>query len=237
MKRELQSYFATPLAYIFIVTFLVLSGLFTFYPGNFFEREQADLQPFFMFHPWLYLFLIPAISMRLWAEERRSGSIELLLTLPLSAAEAVAGKFLAAWLFAGLALSLTLPMWLTVNYLGEPDNGAIATGYLASWLLAGGFLAVCTCVSAANRNPVPAFILSVVVCLLLLLSGLPLVLDSVNSWAPLWLTDAIANLSFLSHFQSLSRGVIDLRDLLYFVFLIGLGLYSNVVILDLKKAA
>ena len=125
LRRELASYFATPIAYVFILIFLVLSGVFTFYMGSFYEREQADLNAFFNFHPWLYLFLVPAISMRLWSEERKSGSIELLLTLPLTRFDAVLGKFLAAWLFAGLALLLTFPMWITVNMLGEPDNGVI----------------------------------------------------------------------------------------------------------------
>lgn len=177
-KRELASYFATPLAYVFIVIFLVLAGVFTFYLGNFYERNQADLASFFAFHPWLYLFLVPALAMRLWAEERKSGSIELLMTLPLTRFEAVAGKFLAAWAFAGIALLLTFPMVLTVNYLGEPDNGAILAGYLGSWLLAGGYLAIGSCMSALAKNQVIAFILAVAACFLFMLSGFPLVLDA-----------------------------------------------------------
>jgi ABC-2 type transport system permease protein len=235
-RRELASYFVTPVAYVFIVIFLVLAAAFTFYLGGFYERGQADLAPFFNFHPWLYLFLIPAISMRLWAEERKSGSIELLMTLPLTLAQAVWGKFLAAWCFAGIALALTFPIWLTVNYLGKPDNGAILAAYIGSWLMAGGFLSIGTCMSALTRNQVIAFILGVVGCFIFLLSGFPLVLDVVRGWAPAALVDAIASLSFLSHFESISKGVIDLRDLLYFALLIGCWLMATGIVLDMKKA-
>ena len=235
-KRELGSYFATPLAYVFIVIFLVLSGVFTFYLGGFFERNQADLQPFFNFHPWLYLFLVPAIAMRLWAEERKSGSIELLMTLPITRFEAVTGKFLAAWVFAGIALLLTSPMIITVNYLGQPDNGAIFTGYLGSWLMAGGFLAIGSCMSALAKNQVIAFILAVVVSFLFIVSGFPLVLDAFSAWAPQMVLDAIASLSFLTRFEAISKGVIDLRDLLYFVTLIAAWLAATAVVVDLKKA-
>ena len=236
-KRELGSYFATPLAYVFIVIFLVLSGVFTFYLGGFFERNQADLQPFFNFHPWLYLFLVPAIAMRLWAEERKSGSIELLMTLPITRFEAVTGKFLAAWVFAGIALLLTFPMIITVNYLGQPDNGAIITAYLGSWLLAGCFLAIGSCMSALAKNQVIAFILCVSVCLLFVLCGFPLVLDAFSNWAPQWLLDALASLSFLTRFDAISKGVIDLRDLFYFISLIAAWLAATAVVVDLKKAA
>ena len=235
-RRELASYFATPVAYVFIVIFLVLAGAFTFYLGGFYERGQADLLPFFGFHPWLYLFLIPAISMRLWAEERKSGSIELLMTLPVTMLEAVLGKFLAAWAFAGIALVLTFPIWITVNYLGDPDNGAIVAGYVGSFLMAGAFLAIGSCISATTRNQVIAFILTVVVCFLLLLAGFPLVLDFAGALLPQVLVDAIASLSFLTHFNSISKGVIDLRDLLYFLLMIGFWLYANAVVIDLKKA-
>ena len=235
-RRELASYFATPVAYVFIVIFLVLAGAFTFYMGGFYERGQADLLPFFGFHPWLYLFLIPAISMRLWAEERKSGSIELLMTLPVTMIEAVLGKFLAAWAFAGIALLLTFPIWVTVNYLGDPDNGAVVAGYLGSFLMAGAFLAIGSCISATTRNQVIAFILTVVVCFLLLLAGFPLVLDFVSALLPQVLVDAIASLSFLTHFNAISKGVIDLRDLLYFLLMIGFWLYANAVVIDLKKA-
>ncbi len=235
-KRELASYFVTPLAYVFILIFLVLSGVFTFYLGGFYESGQANLSPFFNFHPWLYLFLVPAIAMRLWAEERKSGSIELLMTLPITRAEAVLGKFLAAWAFAGLALLLTFPMVLTVNYLGEPDNGAILTGYIGSWLLAGAYLAIGSCMSALAKNQVIAFILTVSACFLFIVSGLPLVLDVFSSWAPQWLLDSVASLSFLTRFDAISKGVIDLRDLLYFVTLIAAWLTATAVVVDLKKA-
>jgi ABC-2 type transport system permease protein len=235
-RRELASYFATPVAYVFIVIFLVLNGAFTFYLGNFYERGQADLQPFFGFHPWLYLFLIPAISMRLWAEERKSGSIELLLTLPVTMVQAVVAKFLAAWAFAGIALALTFPIWITVNYLGSPDNGAILAGYVGSLLMAGSFLAIGSCISAATRNQVIAFILTVVICFMLLLAGFPLVLEFAGATLPQFLVDAIASLSFLTHFASISKGVIDLRDLIYFGLMIGFWLYATAVVIDLKKA-
>ncbi|MBV9343554.1 MAG: ABC transporter permease subunit [Gammaproteobacteria bacterium] len=236
LRRELGSYFATPLAYVFIVIFLVLAGAFTFYLGGFYERGQADLEPFFTFHPWLYLFLIPALSMRLWAEERKSGSIELLMTQPVTLWQAVLGKFLAAWLFTALALALTFPLWLTVNYLGHPDNGAILAAYLGSLLLAGGFLAVGSCMSALTRNQVVAFILAVVVCFAFLLAGFPLVLDVFRAWAPQPLLDAIASLSFLAHFDAITKGVIDLRDLLYFAMLIGFFLLATTIALELHKA-
>lgn len=236
LKRELASYFMTPVAYVFIVIYLIMSAVFTFYLGGFFEREIADLEPFFRFHPWLYLFLVPAIGMRLWAEERKTGTVELLLTLPISATEAVVGKFLAAWLFIGLALFLTFPIWITVNVLGDPDNGVIFAAYLGSWLMAGGFLAISACLSAATRNQVIAFILSVVVCFMFLLSGLPMVLDVFRGWLPQVVIDGIANLSFLVHFTSISRGVLDVRDLLYFVLVIGFWLTANRIVLEMKKA-
>ena len=236
-KRELKSYFSTPVAYVFIVIFLILSGAFTFYLGNFYERGQADLQPFFNFHPWLYLFLVPAVSMRLWAEERKSGTIELLLTLPVTMWQAVFGKFLSAWAFIGIALVLTFPVWITVNYLGSPDNGVIFASYVGSMLMAGAFLAIGSCISAATRNQVIAFILTVVACFLLLLAGFPLVLDFFRAVAPQGVVDAISGLSFLTHFNSIGKGVIDLRDLIYFVLMIGVWLYANAVVIDLKKAA
>lgn len=235
-RRELASYFATPVAYVFIVIFLALAGALTFYLGGFYERGQADLQPFFAFHPWLYLFLVPAVSMRLWSEERKSGSIELLLTLPVTMWQAVLGKFLAAWAFIGIALALTFPLWITVNYLGEPDNGVILASYIGSLLMAGGFLAIGACLSAVTRNQVIAFILTVVVCFLLLLAGFPLVLDFIRALLPQVLVDAVAGLSFLTHFNAISRGVIDLRDLLFFVLTIGFWLVAGAVVIDLKKA-
>ena len=234
--RELRSYFATPLAYVFIVIFLAMMGVFTFYLGGFYERGQADLTPFFNFHPWLYLFLVPAIAMRLWAEERKSGSIELLMTLPVTMWQAVLGKFLAAWLFIAVALALTFPIWLTVNYLGDPDNGVIVAAYLGSLLMAGGFLAIGACISAANRNQVVAFIVTVVICFLFMLAGFPLVLNFFSGWLPTAVLDAISGLSFLTHFSSLSKGVLDIRDVLYFLLVIAAWLYANVIVLDLKKA-
>ena len=235
-RRELGAYFATPLAYVFILIFLVLAGWFTFYLGGFFERAQADLEPFFVFHPWLYLFLMPALSMRLWSEERRSGSIELLLTQPITLWQAVIGKFLAAWACATLALALTFPIWITVNYLGHPDNGAILTGYFGSFLMAGAFLAVGSCMSALTRNAVVAFILGVAACFALLLSGLPMVLDVFRGWAPPGVVDAVASLSFLTHFEAIAKGVVDLRDVLFFGLTIVFFLAASVVLLDLHKS-
>ena len=235
-RRELQSYFATPVAYVFIVIFLVLMGTFTFYLGNFYERGQADLGPFFIFHPWLYLLLVPAIAMRLWAEERKTGSIELLMTLPITPWQAVLGKYLAAWAFTGVALLLTFPIWITVNYLGDPDNGTIVAAYIGSFLMAGGFLAIGACLSATTRNQVIAFVITVVVCFVFLASGFPMVLDFFTSWAPQILVDGIASLSFLTHFESISKGVIDLRDLIYFGFLILAFLYANTIVLRWLQA-
>src|SRR5580693_9666119 len=204
-RRELTAYFATPLAYVFIVIFLVMAGILTFFVGNFFERGQADLQPFFTFHPWLYVVLIPALSMRLWAEERRSGTIELFLTLPIRMTEAVAGKFLAAWCFAGIALILTFPFWVTVNYLGHPDNGVILASYIASWLMAGAFLAIGSALSALTKNQVIAFVVTAAVCFLFTVSGSPLVLGFLTAWAPDGLVRAVASFSFLSHFNAIQR--------------------------------
>ena len=235
-KRELSSYFATPVAYVFIVIFLIMSGAMTFYLGNLYERGQADLVPFFNFHPWLYLFLVPAIAMRLWAEERKTGSIELLMTLPITIGESVIGKFLAAWVFIGIALVLTFPIWITVNYLGNPDNGVILAAYIGSFLMAGGFLAIGSCISAMTKNQVIAFIITVVICFLFLLAGTPLVLDFFKTLLPQNIVDAISSLSFLSHFGSIAKGVIDLRDIIYFVSLIGFWLYANTIIVELKKA-
>jgi len=235
-KRELVGYFATPVAYVFLVIFLLLTGMMTFFAGGMFERGQADLQPFFSFHPWLYLFLVPAISMRLWAEERKSGTIELLLTLPVSMAEAVLGKFLAAWCFTGIALLLTFPMWLTVNYLGTPDNGVILASYVGSLLMAGGYLAIGACISALTRNQVIAFVISVAVCFGFVMAGFPMVLGLLKGWAPQGLVDVVASLGFLTHFDAITKGVIDLGDLVFFVSLMAFFLFANAVVLDLRKA-
>ncbi len=235
-RRELAAYFATPLAYIFIVIFLVLSGVFTFYLGNFFARGQADLQSFFTFHPWLYLFLIPAIAMRIWSEERKAGTIELLLTLPITMGQAVWGKFLAAWAFIAIALAGTLPLWLTVNYLGDPDNGIILAAYIGSLLMAGAYLAVGVCISAATKSQVIAFIVALIVCFGFTLAGFPMVLDMFSAWLPDGITRAIASLSFLTHFQAIAKGVIDLRDLIFFAAFIIAWLYASAIVIDLKKA-
>jgi len=236
LKRELLGYFTTPVAYVFIVIFLGLSGMFTFQLGGLYEGGQAHLRPFFAWHPWLYLFLIPAISMRLWAEERRLGTIELLMTLPVTTSQAVVGKFLAAWAFAGIALALTFPTWITVAYLGDPDHGAILAGYAGSFLMAGGFLAIGACISAITKNQVIAFVVSVVVCLMFLLFDLPAVVDIVQGWLPTTIVDAIASFSFNRHFSAISRGVIDLRDIVFFASLIAFFLFANGLILEQKKA-
>ena len=221
-KRELAGYFTTPIAYIFMIIFVFLSGIFAFYIGNFFDRGQADLFPFFSFHPWLYLFLIPALAMRLWAEERKGGTIELLLTMPITMTQAVLGKFLAAWAFTAIALSLT--------------NGIILASYIGSLLMAGAFLSIGACVSAVTRNQVVAFVVSAVICLLFVLSGFPLVLDFFSIWAPEFIVKAISSFSFLTHFDAISKGVIDIRDIIYFVSLIAFWLYTNAVLIEYKKA-
>jgi gliding motility-associated transport system permease protein len=235
-RREFASYFATPLALVFIVIFLVVALALTFFFGAFYENGQADLGSFFYFHPWLYLFLMPALSMRLWAEERKSGSIELLMTLPIAPWQAVVGKYLAAWAVAGLALALTFPIWITVNYLGDPDNGVIFAGYLGSLFVAGGMLAIGACISAVTRNQVIAFIVSALVCFLFMLSGFSIVLDFMPAWMPQPIVDAVASLSFWTHFISIRKGVIDVRDLLYFVSVAAAWLAANAIVLDMKKA-
>lgn len=235
-RRELAGYFVTPVAYVFLVIFVALTGALTFYVGGFFELGQADLGSFFGLHPWLYAFFIPALAMRLWAEERDTGTIELLLTLPISTTQAVLGKFLAAWLFTIIALALTAPMWWTVNYLGNPDNGVILAAYLGSALMAGGFLAVGSFVSALTRSQVVAFIIGFLICFILLMAGYPLVLDVFSGWAPAIIVEAVAAMSFLTHFESISRGVIDLRDVVYFVGMIAFFLFANVTAIETKKA-
>ena len=235
MRRELRGYFSTPLAYVFIVIFLLLAGWFTFNFGNFYNGGQASLAAFFNYHPWLYLFLVPALSMRLWAEERKTGTIELLLTLPLEIWHSVAGKFLAAWAFTALAVALTFPTWLTVNYLGEPDNGVIVAAYFGSLMMAGGFLAIGSCVSATTDNQVIAFIITVVICFVVLMAGFQPLLSPLVGWVPQTIIDAVASLSFLTHFSSISKGVIDARDIIYFALLIGTFLYANVLVLHMKK--
>jgi ABC-2 type transport system permease protein len=235
-KRELQGYFATPVAYVFLVIYLILAGVFTWYLGGLYEQDQADLTPFFSFQPWLFLALIPALAMRLWAEERHSGTIELLLTLPISPGQAVLGKFLAAWLFVGVALALTVGEWITVAWLGGPDHGVIATSYLGTLLLAGGFLAIGACLSALTRNQVVAFVLSISIGFLFILSGYPAVLEFAEAVLPEFLVEAVQQMSFLTHFNGLVRGVIDARDVVFFLSLIGVFLFANTIIVDSKKA-
>lgn len=235
-KRELQGYFETPVAYVFIVVFLLLSGLFTFYMGRFYEGGQASLEPFFLWHPWIYLFLIPAISMRLWAEERKSGTIELLMTLPIEIWEIVVGKYLASWSFAVVALFLTFPIWLTVNYLGSPDNGTIFSGYIASILVAGGFLAIGSCMSALTRNQVVAFVISVTVCFLFNLSGLPVVLNFFGALGfSQTMLDTISSFSFITHFLEMSNGVISLGNVIFYISIILFWLFMNIVALETKR--
>ncbi len=235
-RREFVTYFITPLAYVFIVIFLALAGTLTFFLGAFFDRGQADLQPFFSFHPWLYLLLVPAIAMRLWSEERKIGTIELLLTLPISTPQAVLGKFLAAWAFTAIALALTFPLWLTVNYLGTPDNGVILASYIGSLIMAGAYLAVGACFSALTSNQVIAFVLAALVCLIFAVGGTPIVLEFFTGWAPAGVIDTIASLSFMSNFRAIARGVIDVSALVYFASVIAFFLFANVVLVDLYKA-
>jgi len=237
IKRELSAYFSTPLAYVFIVIFLGLSGALTFFMGAFFERGQADLASFFSFHPWLYLFLIPAVAMRLWAEERKTGTVELLLTLPTPTWVVVIGKFLAAWIFIAIAVVLTFPLWITVNFLGEPDNGVIFASYLGSIVMAGGYLAIGSCLSSVTKNQVIAFILSAVVCFLFLMSGVELVQAFFQGWAPAFVLEALQSMSFLTHFNGIIRGVIDLRDVIFFGSLIGVFLYANAAVIDLTRGS
>ncbi|MGH1481659.1 MAG: ABC transporter permease subunit [Geminicoccales bacterium] len=236
-RRELGGYFGSPLAYVFIVIFLALCGGMTFYIGSWLERGRADLSSFFSWHPWLYLFLVPAIGMRLWAEERRTGTIEFLTTLPITTTEAVVGKFLAAWLFIGIALTLTFPMWLTVNYLGNPDNGIIFAGYIGSWLLAGGMLAISTAISALTKNQVIAFVLAAAVCFLFMMSGVEIVQALFKGWASDAVIETVTNLSLLTSFNAITEGVIDVRHLILFGSLIAISLFINVAVVDLKKGA
>ncbi|MGY9006402.1 MAG: ABC transporter permease [Alphaproteobacteria bacterium] len=235
-RRELASYFITPVAYVFIVIFLALLGALTFFMGGFFDRGQADLAPFFAFHTWLYLLLVPAISMRLWSEERKTGTIELLLTLPVSATQAVLAKFFASWVFTAIALMLTFPIVITVNYLGSPDNGVIAAGYIGSLVMAGAYLAIGACFSAASKNQVIAFVLAVMVSILFTVSGTPLVLNFISGWAAPEVINVVAGLSFLANFDAISKGVLDMVNMVYFLSVIALFLFINVILVTLLKA-
>ena len=236
-RREFQAYFSTPIAYVFIVAFLAAAGASTFYFGGFMDRRQADLAPFFEFLPWLFLVLIPAVGMRLWAEERRSGTIELLMTLPITPWQAVMGKFLAAWTFVAISLALTFPIWVTVNYLGEPDNGVIVASYLATFLMAGTLLAATAFISATTKSQVVAFVFSVSLGLLLMVAGLDIVLNLFVGWAPQYLLDVIASFSLLTHLDAISRGVLDVTAIFFFCALIALFLYLNQQIVEIRKAS
>jgi ABC-2 type transport system permease protein len=236
-RREFQGYFATPLAYVFICIYLFAAALVAFYWGNWFENGRADLERFFVFHPWLYLFLVPAVSMRLWAEEFKTGTVELLMTLPLPLPALVLGKFLAAWAFAGLGLALTFPMWVTVSLLGQPDQGVIVASYIGSFLMAGGYLAIGSCFSATTNNQVIAFVLSAVVSFLLTVAGLPIVLNALSGILPGPLLTTFASLSFLAHFEAIKGGVIDLRDIVFFASLIVSFLSLSAILVDLRRAA
>jgi ABC-2 type transport system permease protein len=236
-KRELKSYFESPVAYVFMVGFLVLVGFLTFFAAQFYERRVADLQPFFMWHPWVYLLLVPAATMGLWAEERRTGTIELLLTMPVTMGQALMGKFLAAWLFIILALVLTFPVVVTAYYLGHPDGGAMACGYLGSALLAGTCVSVGMLTSALTRSQVISFVLSLLICLVLLLAGWPPVTAMFVRWAPTWLVDTVAAFSFMPHFESMQRGVLDVRDLAYYASVIVFMFFATHIVLDNRKSA
>ncbi|MEN9674384.1 MAG: hypothetical protein RIS76_280 [Verrucomicrobiota bacterium] len=236
-KRELVGYFNSPVAYVFIVIFLLLNGFFTFMLGNYFLRGEANLNAFLMWHPWLYLFLVPAAGMRLWAEERRVGTLELLLTMPISPWQAIVGKFLACWVFIALALFLTFPVVITTAYLGSPDVGTMVTGYLGSVLLAGAYLAVTVMTSAMTRNQVISFILSVVICFFLILAGWEPVTDLLVRWAPEWVVSTVASFSVMPHFADFQRGVVDFRDLLFFGSVIAFCLFATSVVLRSLRAA
>jgi ABC-2 type transport system permease protein len=236
IKRELGGYFTSPIAYVFLVIFLLLTGFFTFTVGNFFERGEASLVSFFTWHPWLYLFLVPAVGMRLWSEERRLGTMELLLTMPITAWQAIVGKFLASWLFLALALALTFPVWITVNWLGSPDNGIIAAGYVGSLMLSGAYLAISCMTSALTRNQVISFIVSVVICLFLILAGYTPVTDLLVRFANPVVVDVIAAFSVMTHFEGFQRGVLDLRDVVFFVSVIGFALFTTGVIIRNQRS-
>ena len=235
-RRELSGYFASPVAFVFIVIFLLLSGFFTFMVAGFFDRGQANLDSFFAWHPWLYLFLVPAVGMRMWSEERRLGTIELLLTMPVTPWQAIVGKFIAAWAVIGLALALTFPVWITVNYLGNPDNGVIFASYLGSFLMGGAYLAITAMTSAMTRNQVISFILSVMICLFLILAGYTPVTDLLTRWANPVVVQAIAAFSVMTHFEGFQRGVLDTRDVIFFASVIGFALFATGVIIRNQRA-
>ena len=235
-SRELETYFTSSIAYVFLVIFLLLINVLTFYVGSFIERDQADLKAFFSFHPWIYILLMPAIAMRLWSEELKSGTIEILLTLPLTISSVVIGKFLAAWFFALIGLGLTFPIWLSVSYLGDPDHGVIVIGYLGSALMAGGYLSICACLSALTKHQITAFILGVACCFIMTVSGFPIVLDAFSLWGPEWLIDGVAAFSFMTRFNNMIDGLINLDDIFFFVSLIAFWLFTNGIVIEMNKA-
>lgn len=234
-RRELLSYLTTPTAYVFVAVFLFAIGLFTFQVGGFFEARRADLTAFFTFHPWIFMVFLPAIAMRLWAEESRSGALELLLTLPAPTWSLVVGKFLAAWTVAGAALLLTAPLWITVNILGSPDNAAIFTAYLASLLMAGAYIAIGSAMSALTQAQIVAFVLAVLISFLLTALGLPLVLDFFSGVLGGGAAEAISRFSLLHHFDAAQRGVVEFRSVFYYVSLIGLCLGFTALAVDARR--
>jgi len=236
VKRELGGYFASPIAYVFLVIFLLLAGFFTFTVGSFFERGEASLVSFFTWHPWLYLFLVPAVGMRLWSEERRLGTMELLLTMPVTTWQAIVGKFAASWLFLTLALALTFPVIVTVNWLGDPDNGVIFAGYVGSALLAGSYLAVACMTSAMTRNQVISFILSVLICLFLILAGYEPVTGLLSRFASPRVVEVVAAFSVMTHFEGFQRGVLDTRDIAFFASVMGFALFATGVVIRNQRA-
>lgn len=235
-QREFRAYFNSPVAGVFLVAFLVLVGFLTFRVSHFYEARQASLDSFFMWHPWVYLLLVPAATMGLWAEERRSGTLELLLTFPVTLAETLIGKFLAAWAFIAIGLVCTFPIVITTAWLGNPDMGAIITGYAGSFLLAGASVAVGTFASALTRSQVISFVIALSACLLLTLAGFEPVTGMFASWAP-WLADAIAASSLLHHFNALCRGVLDLADIAYYASVMIFMLAAAHLVIDNRKAA
>ena len=237
IKKELYSYFVSPVAYVFMVIFLMLAGFFTFMLGGFFQRNEASLESFFLWHPWLFMFLVPSVGMRIWSEERRSGTMELLLTLPTTVWQAIFGKYFAGFIFLGLCLLLTFPMIMTVSFLGDPDFGVIFCGYIGSLLVAGTFLAVSSLTSSLTRNQVISFIISLVVCLLLILAGWPPITNLFVQWAPSWLVDFVASCSIIPHYEGIQRGVLDSRDIVYYLSVITFALFGTGVMLRSRRGA
>jgi ABC-2 type transport system permease protein len=235
-NREFKNYFITPIAYVFIAIFLLMNGIFTFYVGSFFQRGIADLVPFFSSHPWIYMIFIPAITMRLWAEEKKQGTEELLFTLPITTIQAIIAKLLAAWCFIIIALLLTFPMVFAVNYLGNPDNGVILAGYLGSALMAGAFIAIGSCISATTSNQVIAFVGSFLVSMLFNVTGFPMVIDYLSKILPGNMIEIIQGFSFVTNFDVIIKGLLDVKVLVYFASIMLAWMVANVIILEINKA-